>query len=523
MATPSGGSSAAPEVMSYPSTLGKLDEFKPEESSLSAYLERAQILFVANNVPEGKQVPVFLNALGAATYGILRDLLAPATPISQPFATITNTPRRHFEPRSLIVAERYHFHKRDQAPGETIALYVAELRRLASKCAFGGYLEEALRDRFVCGLRSEPTQRRLLSEADLTFDSAIDIAQNMEAAATNTQAMKNPTSSAPVEQVHIQATRAAATFPNNTPGSRELLPSQHTHTTSPPQYPYSSAPGSTSCFRCGSTAHSGNDCSYKHLHCHRCGKLGHIARACRRGRGARRPVRGGRGRAYWLQTQGEATQAGVEDDQVWDVLSIGSQAIVSPYKVTLLVNNQSLCMEIDTGAAVSLVSEATYKTLFPGLPLSKPALKLRTYTAEPITVLGRLRVRVKYKKYKGSHDLIVVQGSGPSLLGLDWLSCIWLDWAEMWAVRMQVNPGSGQPSARKHLLKPRPCSQRPLSLCTTTRISQLYSPQMPQPMAWGQCFLIGIQMDQSSRLHLHQGHLARVSKTTRSWIKRHCP
>ena len=142
-------------------------------------------------------------------------------------------------------------------------------------------------------------------------------------------------------------------------------------------------------------------------------------------------MRGGRGRAYWLQTQGEATQAGVEDDQVWDVLSIGSQAIVSPYKVTLLVNNQSLCMEIDTGAAVSLVSEATYKTLFPGLPLSKPALKLRTYTAEPITVLGRLQVRVKYKKYKGSHDLIVVQGSGPSLLGRDWLSCIQLDWAEM--------------------------------------------------------------------------------------------
>jgi len=33
-----------------------------------------------------------------------------------------------------------------------IAEYVAELRSLAAHCDFGDYLEEALRDRLVCGL-----------------------------------------------------------------------------------------------------------------------------------------------------------------------------------------------------------------------------------------------------------------------------------------------------------------------------------------------------------------------------------
>ena len=84
-----------------------------EESSLSAYLERVHIFFVANSIPESKQVPVFLNAIGATTYSVLRDLLAPETPISRSFADIVDALKRHFE---RIVAERYHFHKRTVAP-----------------------------------------------------------------------------------------------------------------------------------------------------------------------------------------------------------------------------------------------------------------------------------------------------------------------------------------------------------------------------------------------------------------------
>ena len=73
-----------------------------------------------------------------------------------------------------------------------MAMYVAELRRLATHCAFEAYLEEALHDRLVCGLRSESTQKRLLSEADLTLARAVKIAQSMEAAHKNAQALTGP-------------------------------------------------------------------------------------------------------------------------------------------------------------------------------------------------------------------------------------------------------------------------------------------------------------------------------------------
>ena len=53
------------------------------------------------------------------------------------------------------------------------------------------HLNEALRNKFVCGLRSEATQRRLLAEKELTFTKAVEIAQGMEAAARDTQLFKS--------------------------------------------------------------------------------------------------------------------------------------------------------------------------------------------------------------------------------------------------------------------------------------------------------------------------------------------
>ena len=46
---------------------------------------------------------------------------------------------KHLQPKLLIIAERFKFHKRNQASTETVSEYLAELRRLADKCKFEGY------------------------------------------------------------------------------------------------------------------------------------------------------------------------------------------------------------------------------------------------------------------------------------------------------------------------------------------------------------------------------------------------
>ena len=57
---------------------------------------------------------------------------------------------------------------------------MAKLRLIAGKCGFGIYLSVALGNRWVRGLCSEATQRRLLAEQDLTLEIAYTSAHGID-------------------------------------------------------------------------------------------------------------------------------------------------------------------------------------------------------------------------------------------------------------------------------------------------------------------------------------------------------
>ena len=77
-------------------------------------------------------------------------------------------------------------------------------------------------------------------------------------------------------------------------------------------------------------------------------------------------------------------------------------------------------MELDTGAAISIISEETRKTLFADQKLRKSTLVLEAYTEEPMQVVGQLNVLVKYGTQEAKLVLVVVGGNGPSLFGCNW-------------------------------------------------------------------------------------------------------
>lgn len=215
---------------------GQITAFHPESDSIKAYLERVELYFVANKVPQDVQVPIFLSCIGAPTYSLLSDLFAPAAPASKLFQVISEALQNHFEPKRVVIAQRFHFHKCDQLEGESIANYDARLKKLASHCNFGNHLEEALCDRFVCGLRHEAIQRRLLSEGDLTYAKAMEIPGAMEAADRGTRAFKS---------------------------SESMLKKLHSQTKGKDTQP---------CFRCNRSGHSATACKFKEAECHACGK-----------------------------------------------------------------------------------------------------------------------------------------------------------------------------------------------------------------------------------------------------------
>ena len=224
-------------------------------------------------------------------------------------------------------------------------MYVAELRRLATTCDFGEYLDQALRDRLVCGLRSEATQKSLLSEADLDLARAVKVAQSMEAAHKNAQTLKGPELPVGKVEKRLQAKRTT---------SHQKATVQD---------------GIKPCSRCGRTGHLSHQCGFREAVCHKCRKRGHLAKVCR---SAKVPSqRGGPSRnTKWVATQLEENQE-IEEEQF--VHQIGSSS-APPYQVQLTVNNKQVVMEVDTGAAVSIMSYKTYMKLFPSVPLDNTTL-----------------------------------------------------------------------------------------------------------------------------------------------------
>ena len=78
-------------------------------------------------------------------------------------------------------------------------------------------------------------------------------------------------------------------------------------------------------------------------------------------------------------------------------------------------------MQLDTGASLSLMSENTFKELWPDRSLSPSQVRLCSYSGESIPVLGSVSVTVTYKTQCHKVTLIVVKGSGITLMGRNWL------------------------------------------------------------------------------------------------------
>lgn len=88
-------------------------------------------------------------------------------------------------------------------------------------------------------------------------------------------------------------------------------------------------------------------------------------------------------------------------------------------------------MELDTGAAVSLISWGLYQRSFKNVSLQPTDVVLRTYTGEPLLPEGVINVRVNLNNQKAELPLYVVKVDAAPLFGREWLRAIRLNWKDL--------------------------------------------------------------------------------------------
>ena len=84
-------------------TFGHIREFELGTELVSAYLERVQLYFVANDVADEKKVALLLSMIGSKTYALLRSLLHPEALKEKSFDQLAKTLREHLEPKPQTI------------------------------------------------------------------------------------------------------------------------------------------------------------------------------------------------------------------------------------------------------------------------------------------------------------------------------------------------------------------------------------------------------------------------------------
>ena len=201
---------------------------------------------------------------------------------------------------------------------------MAELCRLATHCKFGDKLSEALRDRFVCGLRDSAIQKRLLTQKNLDLNTALETALGMEAAEAGAKRLQNTHNTEPMSVGRL-------THPHPKKGLDDK--------------------GKTGkqkqCYRCGSSSHLASSCKFLKSQCFQCGRTGHLKKMCRSKAAADRPT---------------VRQVDEASDYVSHLNALNSPTLgrSPPIQVSIELDGCTVSMGVDTGAAYSLVSSSTF-------------------------------------------------------------------------------------------------------------------------------------------------------------------
>ena len=142
---------------------GKISQFIPSQESWSSYTKRLENYFIANDVQDpAKKKAILLTVCGPSTFQLFKNLLQSNTPDSKPYTDLVDLPKNHFNPTPSVIMQRFKFNTRTRKDTESVATYVAELKRLGEHCEFGDKLNEMVRDRLVCGVNDIRIQNRLL-------------------------------------------------------------------------------------------------------------------------------------------------------------------------------------------------------------------------------------------------------------------------------------------------------------------------------------------------------------------------
>ena len=220
---------------------------------------------------------------------------------------------------------------RNQHVDETIDQYVTDLRNKASSCEFEQLMDGLIRDKIVCGIKSDNVRARLLREPKLDLQKAIDIVRASESVAGQMKVLQDTVGDKSVNTL-----------------KQKSSPGKSFHNRTRRQQKYGD------CKYCGSKHEKGR-CPAYGKECSVCHKKHHFASVCRN----KRPYQGtsGRRRVHLLENHDcdEDSDTSTEFDEPHGSDHLYIDCITTndyeedEWRMTLDIHGKKVYFKIDTG------------------------------------------------------------------------------------------------------------------------------------------------------------------------------
>lgn len=390
-----------------------LDSFNESAESFTVYIQRLENYLLMKNVAsDERKVQVLINCIGTKHCQLLSSLTAPGLPNTKTYDEICQILKKHLCPAPNEITEQHKFLLRVQHEGESIASYVAELKRMSTSCNFicsscnASTMDTHIRSQFIRGVRDSDVRQRLLESTQNSMDDILKIALAMETSKLESKCMQE------VRQVNTNAASSSnLTWRNN--------PSQ-SHTTNK---------SDAKCFCCGKKGHLANECRSKDkLKCNNCNKTGHIAKVCMK-KSTNTNTSNNRNRNTNIRTantlQLDPTNNS-NDDYTISSIQLQQPHVRGKLYIAVIIEGVQHTMEFDTGAAISTIGEKLFREKLPNIRMFPTHVQLKTYNGQVFPAKGAAKVSVTYDGETAIGNLYVVNDNCDSVLGREWIHALGL-------------------------------------------------------------------------------------------------
>jgi Zinc knuckle len=349
------------------------------------YLDRFNNYIELNRVADDiYKIRLLTNLMGPAASSKVSKACKPRTPTEYTYELLVKKCKTIFCGEKWSIAEHFKFNNRNQEDGESASDFSIELQALAENCSFGDFLDTALRDRFVAGLRDGAIKAKILNDAkNKPFDDIVKMAIASEMVDENIRVMDT------TQGIHATRGRPENRQPRQSVWERMPRRRHHRERSRSRSHSRSNRRQPRVCYNCRQPGHFAYECKKDKYHTDHKKKI------------ERKP------NAYKYKSRVNHCDESSGESSDADILDIGSlrmsdsdssiNSIVLEHSnkinslsfrrftnlsemVSVAVESQELEMEVDTGSCVSLISQQDFSRKFGKLTIKPIKLPLTVIT-----------------------------------------------------------------------------------------------------------------------------------------------